>query len=136
MSTPKTIDEYIANEPKDIQKLLKQMRSLVRKAAPKASEKIAWGMPTFYLEGNLLHFAAFKEHLSLFPMPDTIAHFKKELAKFETSKGTVHFPYGKAIPAALLTKITKFCVKRNLAKAEEKARKKASKRKSRKPARG
>lgn len=126
--SPQAIDQYINDEPSaDIKKALKAMRALVRKAAPKATEKLAWNMPTLYLEGNLVHFAAFQDHLSLFPGPDAIVHFKKELAPYPTSKGTIQFPYGKAVPAGLVTRIVKFCARRNLAKAQAKANKKAKK---------
>jgi uncharacterized protein YdhG (YjbR/CyaY superfamily) len=87
-----TIRTYIANEPAPIQKVLKQIHKAARTGAPKATEKLAWGMPTLYLEGNLLHFAAFKNHASLFPGTDAIVFFKKDLARFTTSKGTIQFP--------------------------------------------
>ncbi len=124
MANPKNISSYIRNEPAPVQKVLRRVRTLVAKAAPRATEKLAWGMPTFYLEGNLLHFAAFKEHMSIFPGTDAIIHFKRELARFPTSKGTIQIPYEESIPAALVAKIVKYCVKRNLAKAEAKARRK------------
>jgi uncharacterized protein YdhG (YjbR/CyaY superfamily) len=127
MKTPKDIDEYILNEPTPIQKILKKVRTLVRKSAPRATEKIAWGMPTFYLEGNLLHFAAFKNHMSIFPGPDAITHFKKELAPYQTSKGTIQISYDVPIPVALVTKIVKYCVKQNLAKADAKKKMKTKK---------
>lgn len=116
MTTPLNTTAYIRNEPAHIQKILKRMRALIKKAAPKATEKLAWGMPTFCLEGNLLHFAAFKSHMSIFPGTDAIQHFKKELTRYQTSKGTIQIPYEETIPAGLVTKIVKFCVKRNLRK--------------------
>jgi uncharacterized protein YdhG (YjbR/CyaY superfamily) len=128
MPTPDQISAYIRNEPAPVRKVLKQVRALVGKTAPKATEKLAWGMPTFYLEGNLLHFAAFKNHMSLFPGTDAILHFKKQLARYHTSKGTIQFPYADPIPTALVTKIVKYCVKRNLAKAATRKKKKKKKR--------
>jgi len=121
------ITTYIQSEPASIQKVLKQMRALVKKTVPKATEKLAWGMPTFYLEGNLLHFAAFKNHMSIFPGTDAITHFKKDLARFQTSKGTIQIPYEEKLPTALVAKIVKFCVKRNLSKAAAKKKAKAKK---------
>lgn len=128
MKKPETIRNYIKSEPAEVQKYLKRMYAIVRKAAPKAAtEKLAWSMPTLCLEGNLLHFCAFNHHLSLFPGTDAIKHFEKDLKKFQTSKGTIQFPYEEALPVALITRIVKFCVKRNLANA--KAKKLKSKRK-------
>src|SRR5689334_8608305 len=119
---PKGIDIYIRNEPASVQKALKSLRVLIRKAAPTASEKIAWGMPTFYLQGNLIHFAAFKKHLSLFPGSDAVSHFSQELRRrgLTYSKGTIQIPYETPLPAQLLTQIVKFCVSRNLAEASAK----------------
>jgi uncharacterized protein YdhG (YjbR/CyaY superfamily) len=131
MRAPSDIDSYIRNEPAPIQKKLRTVRSLIRKAAPKATEKIAWGMPTLYLEGNLIHFAAFKGHLSLFPGTAAILHFKKDLIRYKTSKGTIQIPYDLPIPAALVIQITKYCVKRNLAAVEAKKKAKAARRKER-----
>jgi uncharacterized protein YdhG (YjbR/CyaY superfamily) len=135
MATPANISEYIRNEPAPVQKVLKQVRALIAKLAPDATEKLAWSMPTFYLEGNLLHFAAFKNHMSIFPGSDAIAHFAKETARYTTSKGTLQIPYGQPLPTALLTKIVKFCVKRNLSAAAAKKKKKAAKKKTAKASR-
>lgn len=120
MKTPETIREYIAEESPEVQKVLKKMWALARKAAPKATEKIAWGMPTLVLEGNLITFAAFKKHLSLFPGSEAMKHFEKELKGFTTSKGTIQFPYEDALPIGLITRVVKFCVRQNLAWAETK----------------
>lgn len=121
MKKPKNIDDYIGPFSPNVQKTLKQLRSTIRRAAPKATEKIAWGMPTFFLEGNLVHIAAFKNHISLFPGPEAIVQFQKQLKNYPTSKGTIQFPHGDKIPLTLVTRIVKFRVKQNLAK---KARKK------------
>jgi uncharacterized protein YdhG (YjbR/CyaY superfamily) len=118
------IDEYIAAFPKDIQKLLKQMRTTIRKAAPKAEEKIGYGIPTFTLNGNLVHFAAAKNHIGFYPAPGGIEAFKKELSAYEGSKGTIKFPLDEPLPLALITKIVKFRVTQNLEKSKPKLKKK------------
>lgn len=112
------IDEYIAAFPNDIQKLLKQMRTTIRKAAPKAEEAIKYAIPTFVLHGNLVHFAAFKNHIGFYPAPTGIAAFKKELARFEGSKGAIKFPLDQPLPLSLITKIVKFRVAQNLEKVK------------------
>lgn len=111
-----TIDEYIAAFPKDVQKKLKELRATIKKAAPKAEEKISYAMPTFALNGNLVHFAAYKNHIGFYPAPRAIQEFKKELAKYEGSKGTVQFPIDEPIPLSLITKMVKFRVAQNLEK--------------------
>jgi len=113
----KDIDEYIADFPADVQLLLQKVRTAIRKAAPKAEEAIKYRMPTFVLNGNLIYFAGYKNHIGLYPGPRPIEEFKDELSKFTTSKGTVQLPLDKPIPIALITRITKFCVKRNIERA-------------------
>lgn len=115
-----SIDEYISRHRGDIQKQLQAVRRTIHKAAPKAEEAIRWSMPTFCQNGNLVHFAAFKDHISLFPNSSGIAVFQKELRDYVTSKGTVHFPHGEPIPHGLIAKIVKFRVKESLAKAAKK----------------
>jgi uncharacterized protein YdhG (YjbR/CyaY superfamily) len=115
-----TIDEYIAGFPKDIQKLLKEMRAIIKKAAPKAEEAIKYAMPTFVLNGNLVHFAAFKNHIGFYPAPQGIEEFKKELSKYKGAKGSVQFPLDQPLPLSLVTKIVKFRVAKNMLKAEMK----------------
>jgi uncharacterized protein YdhG (YjbR/CyaY superfamily) len=128
---PETIDEYIADFPRDVQPLLEKVRAAIRKAAPDAEEAIKYMMPTFVQQGNLIHFAGYNHHIGLYPGSRTIEEFKAELAKYETSKGTVRLPLDKPIPAGLISKITKFCVKRNIERAISregaKAQKKAAK---------
>ncbi len=119
-----TIDEYIATFPIDIQKKLKEMREVIRETAPEATEKISYQMPTFFLKGNLVHFAAFKNHIGFYPVPTGIEKFKKELSAYKTTKGAVQFPLDKPLPLDLIRKIVKFRVAENIRKAEEKARKK------------
>jgi uncharacterized protein YdhG (YjbR/CyaY superfamily) len=115
-----TINDYIASFPKDVQKILESIRETVQKAAPEATEKISYGMPTFVLNGNLVHFAAFKNHIGFYPVPSGIEKFKKELSKYKGAKGSVQFPLDEPMPLELIRKIVKFRVKENLAKAKEK----------------
>lgn len=112
----KNIDEYIAGFPVDVQVLLQKLRMAIRKAAPKAEEAIKYQMPTFVLNGNLIHFAGYKNHIGLYPGSKPIEEFKDELSRYEISKGTIRFPLDKPIPVGLVSRITKFCVKRNLAR--------------------
>ncbi len=118
--TPQTIDEYIAGFPKDVQEKLQQVRRTIREAAPDAQEKISYKMPTFTLKGNLVYFAAFKNHLGFYPIPSGIEEFKEELSAYQQGKGSVQFPLDKPIPYDLISRIVKFRVKENLAKAEAK----------------
>jgi uncharacterized protein YdhG (YjbR/CyaY superfamily) len=104
MKKAKDIDAYIALWPKDIQALLQMIRETVRKAAPEATEKISYGIPTFFLNENLVHFGAFIGHVSFFPTSSGISAFKKELKP----KGTVQFPLDSKLPLQLIAKITKF----------------------------
>jgi uncharacterized protein YdhG (YjbR/CyaY superfamily) len=120
------IDEYIANSPKEIQEILEKVRATIRKAAPKAEETINYGMPTFTLEGNLVHFAGFKNHIGFYPTPSGIENFKKELSVYKGAKGSVQFPLDKPIPYVLIGKIVKFRVKENLARAAAKGKSKSS----------
>lgn len=115
-----TIDEYIATFPKETQTILEEIRATIKAAAPEAQEKISYQMPTFFLNGNLVHFAAFKNHIGFYPVPSGIEKFKKELSVYEQGKGSARFPLDKPMPLALITKIVKFRVKENLAKAKAK----------------
>jgi uncharacterized protein YdhG (YjbR/CyaY superfamily) len=119
-----SIDEYIATFPEDIQQLLKQMRATIHAAAPDATEKISYQMPTFFLKGNLVHFAAFKDHIGFYPTPSGTEAFKDELARYEAGKGSIRFPINEPLPLELVSKIVKLRVAENLKKAEEKSRKK------------
>ena len=123
-SAPATIDEYIAGFPPDVQAILQKIRSTIRKAAPSAEETIKYQIPTFTLQGNLVHFAAFKKHIGFYPTPAGTEKFKKELAVYKSAKGSVQFPLDQPIPYGLISKIVKFRVKENLAKAETKGKKK------------
>jgi len=119
-TAPKTIDEYIAGFPDDVQEILEKIRMTIRKAAPDAEETIKYQMPTFTLKGNLVHFAAFKKHIGLYPAPTGIEKFQKELSVYEGAKGSIRFPLGKPIPFDLISKIVKFRVKENLERVEAK----------------
>ena len=116
MTPPKSIDEYIAIFPKDVQEILEKVRATIKKAAPNAEETINYQMPTFTLKGNLVHFAAFKTHIGFYPTPTGIEKFKKELSVYKGAKGSVQFPLDQALPLALIKKIVKFRVKENLKK--------------------
>jgi uncharacterized protein YdhG (YjbR/CyaY superfamily) len=122
--TPKNIDEYIAGYPADIQQILQKIRTIVHETAPEAQETISYQVPTFTLKGNLVHFAAFKSHISLFPASSGVEKFKNELEGYKTSKGTIQFPLGQPIPYDLIRRIVLFRVQENLARAEAKAKKK------------
>lgn len=128
MITPKTkpsnIDEYMAGLPENIQKILEELRSTIRKAAPAAEETINYGIPTFTLNGNLVHFAAFKNHIGFYPAPSGIEAFKKELSVYDGAKGSIQFPVKDKLPLALITKIVKFRVKENIERAKEKTKSK------------
>ncbi len=113
------ISEYIANYPKDVQLLLKKVRATIKKAAPKAEEAISYGIPTYKLNGNLVHFGAFKDHVSFFPTASGTAAFKKEISKYKVTKGTIQFPLDKPLPLGLITKIVRFRVKENLKKVSK-----------------
>jgi len=107
--TAKDIDEYIAGFPKDIQDMLQQIRAAIREVAPNAEEAIKYAIPTFVLNGkNLVHFAAFKNHIGFYPTPTGIESFQKELSMYKQGKGSMQFPLDKPMPLALVRKITKF----------------------------
>ncbi len=119
---PKTIDEYIAGFPKDIHAKLQALRATIQQAAPEADEAISYQIPTFKLNGNLVHFAAFKNHIGFYPVPSGIEAFKQELSVYKTSKGAVQFPHDQPLPLKLVTRIVKFRVKENLAKRQHRPR--------------
>ena len=123
MEKPTTIDEYIATFPADIQDILQKVRETIKTAAPQATEAISYGMPTFKLAGNLVHFGAFKTHLGFYPIPSGLEQFKEELAQYKGGKGSVQFPYDQPIPYELISKIVEFRVTENMAKAAAKKKK-------------
>lgn len=120
MKKPKDITEYIARYPKEIQKLLKQLRSAIHKAAPEADEVISYGMPAFKLNGMLVWIAAHTKHIGFYPRISGIAAFKKELSIYRGAKGSVQFPFDKPLPLGLITNIIKFRVTENLQRAKKK----------------
>ncbi|GAB3920442.1 iron chaperone [Larkinella terrae] len=124
MNKPTDFSNYIADFSPETQELLIQIRETIRKAAPNASETISYGMPTFTLNGNLVHFAAFKNHIGFYPVPSGIEAFKEELSKFKGAKGSVQFPLDQPMPLDLITRIVEFRVAENLKKPAPKARKK------------
>ena len=121
--TPKDIDEYIAGFPPAVRTRLKQIRAIVRKAAPDAEEAIKYQMPTFVRGKNLVHFAAFRNHVGLYPTPSGIAAFKKDLAPYVNAKGSVQFPHDKPLPLKLIERMVKY--RANEAKEKPTLRKKA-----------
>ena len=116
----KTIDEYIAEFPKNVRDILEEIRSIIRESAPEAEEAIRYGIPTFMLNGNLVHFAAFKNHIGFYPTPSAINAFNKELSPYKLAKGTVQFPIDEPIPFDLIRKIVRYRVKETIARREEK----------------
>jgi uncharacterized protein YdhG (YjbR/CyaY superfamily) len=122
--TPKNIDEYIAGFPDDIQELLTRIRLMIKEVAPEAQETIKYQMPTFTLHGNLVYFAAYKNHIGFYPVPSGIEKFKDELSIYKQGKGSIQFPLDKPIPFDLIRRIVQFRVEENKAKAAAKGKKK------------
>lgn len=106
---PKTVDEYIKAQPENIQPILNTLRDTLRKALPNAKEVISWSMPTFKDKRNIIHFAAHKKHIGLYPGDKAIEHFKDRLSDYKSSKGAVQFPYDKPLPLDLIAEIAKWC---------------------------
>ena len=116
-AVPETIDTYIAQFPPVIQALLQEMRAVIHEAAPEATEAISYQMPTFKLHGNLVHFAAFKNHIGFYPAPSGIEAFKDDLAAYPGSKGAIRFPLDKPLPLDLVRRIVLYRVQENTTKA-------------------
>jgi len=114
----KNVDQYIADFPKGVQNILKQIRSTIIKAAPKAEEIISYNMPSYKYNGMLVHFAGYKNHIGFYPTPSGIEKFKDELSIYKGAKGSVQFPLDEPLPVSLITKIVKFRVKENLEKSK------------------
>jgi uncharacterized protein YdhG (YjbR/CyaY superfamily) len=127
---PQSVDEYIAGFPEDLQKNLRGLRNVIKKAAPQAVEKISYGMPAYTFKGMLLYFAMHTSHIGLYPYPSAMEAFKKEVAEYRTSKGTLQFPHNKKLPLKLIAEIVKFRVRENIMKEELKTLKKRSKKQS------
>jgi len=118
-----SIDEYIATFPEETQKILEELRATIKACAPGAEEKISYQMPTFALKGNLVHFAAWKNHIGFYPTPTGTQEFRKELSIYQGAKGSIQFPIDKPLPLDLISKIVRFRVAENLKKAELKSTK-------------
>lgn len=123
-AAPTTIDDYIAGFPHAVQKVLEQMRITIRQAAPSATEAIKYGLPTFVLEGNLVHFGAFQKHLGFYSLPSGHRKFQDELSVYVGGKGSVQFPLDQPMPLGLVRRIVRFRVAENRERAAAKRRKK------------
>ena len=110
----RNIDEYIAGFPENVRDILEELRQVIRQAAPQAEEAMRYGIPTFRLNGNLVHFAAFKNHIGFYPTPSAIETFKEELSPYKQAKGSVQFPIDKPIPYDLVQKIVEYRVEESL----------------------
>ena len=119
-----SVDEYIATFPKETQKILMEIRNTIKAAAPNAEEKISYQMPTFYLNGNLIHFAAFKNHIGIYPTPSGTEAFKEEISKYQGAKGSIRLPIDEPMPLKLISRIIKFRVAENSQKAKLKGKSK------------
>src|SRR5262245_16550906 len=120
MTNPTTIDEYIAACPTDIRSILKKIRSTVRAAAPEAEEKISYRMPAFAQNGILIYFAAFKNHIGIYPPVRGDEKLLKELSRYQGEKGNLKFPLDEPIPYKLITRIVKLRVKQHAEKLKSK----------------
>lgn len=119
---PQQVDDYIARFPKEVQESLQKIRGIVKAIAPEADEVIKYGIPTFVLNGNLVHFAAYPKHIGFYPTPSGIEHFKEALAAYQHAKGSVQFPLDAPIPFSLIKKIVQFRVKEYRASSATKRR--------------
>jgi uncharacterized protein YdhG (YjbR/CyaY superfamily) len=118
--TPKDFNDYLNRFPRDVQQRLKQMRLTIKEAAPQSKETISYGIPAFTLNGMLVWFAAFKNHLGFYPRTSAIAAFKEELSIYKGAKGSAQFPFDKPLPLPLISRMVKFRVKENLSKTKKK----------------
>ena len=114
-----SIDEYINSFPTHVQERLTEIRELIKKVAPGAQEKISYQMPTFYLNGNLVYFAAHSKHIGLYPTPSGSARFKRELSAYKQGKGSIQFPFEEPLPVSLIEKIVKYRVEQNSRKTRK-----------------
>lgn len=114
-----TIDDYIREAPGKTQEILRTLRDIVKEEAPEAEEAIRYQMPTFILHGNLVHFAAFKNHIGFYPVPSGITAFQHELAPYKQGKGSVQFPLTQPMPYDLVRRIVRFRVAENLRKVKK-----------------
>ncbi|MBQ6389397.1 MAG: DUF1801 domain-containing protein [Mogibacterium sp.] len=110
---PQTIDEYIAAQDESVQPMLREIRSIIQTAIPEAEERISWSMPTYWKGRNIIHFAASKNHLGIYPGDEATAAFAEELTDYSVSKGTIRLPYDRPIPEQLVVRIAKWCYEKN-----------------------
>lgn len=120
MKQADNIDSFIADFPADVQAVLQELRALIHREAPGCAETINYGIPTFQLNGNLVHFSAYKSHIGFYPGSSGITHFSNQLQQYKLSKGTVQFPLGQPLPYDLIAEIVRFRVGENLAKKSKK----------------
>lgn len=113
-----SVEAYISSFPEEVQTILQEIRAVIKAAAPEAKEKISYGIPTFTLNGNLVHFGAYKNHIGFYPAPSGIEAFKEDLSVYVGAKGTVRFPLDKPIPYGLISRIVAFRVEENLQKGK------------------
>lgn len=118
-TNPKSISEYISNFPDQVQVMLEELRKTIREAAPEAEETINYAIPTFTLNGNLVHFAAYKNHIGFYPAPSGIEAFQSALSGYTMAKGSVQFPIDKTLPLDLISKIVTFRRQENLSKEKK-----------------
>ncbi len=118
--TAKTIDDFISQFPPETQNILQQVRETIKAVVPEATEAISYGIPTFKLHGNLVHFSGYAHHIGFYPGSKGVKEFAIELSAYKTSKGTVQFPLDKPIPFDLIRRITEFCLEENLKKVKKK----------------
>jgi uncharacterized protein YdhG (YjbR/CyaY superfamily) len=110
---PQSIDEYIAAQDEGIQPMLMEIRTILKSALPEAEERISWSMPTYWKDGNIIHFAASKSHLGIYPGEEAIVAFADELSEYSVSKGTIRVPYDKPLPTELIEKIARWCYEKH-----------------------
>ena len=123
-TTFESVDEYIASFSPEIQVILQSLRQIIKASAPDALEKISYQMPTFELQGNLVHFAAFKKHIGFYPAPSGILEFQEDIKEYHKTKGSLQFPIDKPLPTDLISRVVKYKVLHNIEKAEAKSKKK------------
>ena len=121
-STARSIDEYIAAFPPETQKVLEELRALIRAAAPGATETISYAIPTFDLNGHLVHFAGYERHIGFYPTGSGVEAFKEELKPYKSGKGSVQFPLGRPLPTGLIRRIVEFRVEENAGRASARRR--------------
>jgi len=114
-----SIDEYIADFLPDTRKVLRELRALIRASAPDATETISYAVPTFDLNGHLVHFAGYEKHIGFYPTGSGVEAFKEELKPYKVGKGSVQFPLGQPLPADLIRRIVEFRVEQNTRKASQ-----------------